>query len=373
MSKKSCFAVSAVFLLFLAFFFIMNLVTPDIEFSERENRYLQTLPKFTFSSLFSGEYISDFETYSTDQFPYRDTWITMKAALELASGKRENNGVILCESETLIEPFEAPDASVIEQNISSVNTLAEKADIPVYFALIPGKSDIWSNLLPANTPNDSQRSLIESAYSQTEAQTVDMYAVLSAHSDEYIYYRTDHHWTTLGAYYGYTALYEAMGLEYRPLSYFTPETVSEEFYGTTYSSSGFSWVKPDSMDLYVEDPGTLTIQNYLDGTAADGVLYDMSYLEKKDKYSVFFGGNTPLLQIHTGVEDGERILILRDSYADSLIPFLLSDFSEIHVIDLRYYKASIQEYLTEHHIDRVAVLYSVDTFSTDNNLFLLTR
>lgn len=373
MSKKACFAVSAVFLGFIAFFFVVNLITPDAEFSERENRYLETLPKFSFSSLFSGEYIPDFETYSTDQFPYRDTWITMKAALELASGKTENNGVILCENGTLIEPFDAPDAETISKNVSSVNVLAEEAGVPVYFALIPGKSAVWAGMLPTNTPNDSQKSFIENAYGQSIAQTVDMEAALAAHGGEYIYYRTDHHWTTRGAYYGYAALCAAMGIDAVPLSEFTPETVSKNFYGTTYSSSGFSWVKPDCIDFYVNDPGTLDITNYLDGTPSDGVLYDRSFLDKKDKYSTFFGGNTPLLQIRTEANDGERILILRDSYADSMAPFLLSNFAEIHMIDLRYYKASILDYIAEHEIDRVVVLYSVDNFSTDNNIFLLSR
>ncbi len=373
MNRKASWAVSAVFLAFIAFFFFWNLITPDIEFSERENRYLETMPKFSFDALFSGEFISDFETYSTDQFPYRDAWITMKAALELAAGKDENNGVYLCENDTLIEPFEMPDDETLSKNMTFVNILTEHAGVPVYFALIPGKSDIYADLLPAYTPNDSQLTFIQNAYAQSNAQTIDMYAALLTHQSEYIYYRTDHHWTTRGAYYGYAALCEAMGIAPTPLDTFSPKTVSDHFYGTTYSSSGFSWIQPDQIDLYVEDPGTLTIQNYMDGSAADGVLYDTSYLNQKDQYSMFFGGNTPLLQIQTGLQEGERLLILRDSYADSMAPFLLSNFSEIHMIDLRYYKASILDYITENDIDRVAVLYSVSNFATDSNLFLMSR
>ena len=373
MNKKSCFAVSAVFLVFLAFFFIVNLLTPDVEFSERENRYLETLPKFSFSALFSGEYIADFEKYSTDQFPWRDAWITLKAATELATGKKENNGVILCENDTLIEPFQKPDSEEMEKNITAVNTLAENAGVPVYFALIPGKAQIWSNLLPANTPNDSQADFIDEIYRKIQTQTIDMNAALAQHAEEYIYYRTDHHWTTLGAYYGYAALCDAMELEATPLSNFSPETVTDEFYGTTYSSSGFSWVSPDQIDLYVKESDAFTITNYLDGTPSKGVLYDWSYLDKKDKYSLFFGGNTPWIQIQTGNTEGEKILLLRDSYADSLAPFLFSNFSEVHMIDLRYYKASILSYIAEQEIDRVVVLYSVDNFSTDSNIFLMGR
>ncbi len=372
MNKKALWAEALIFLAFIGAFFILNLVLPDRQFSEQENRYLQMRPEFSFKSLFSGDYTSKFETYTTDQFTFRDEWITLKAASELALGKQENNDVHLCENGTLIEGFKRPENSVLDSNMSALNTLVGNTDAKVYFALIPDKSDLYSSLLPKNVPNDSEKEVIDYCYGQSNATNVDIYSALSAHTDEYIFYRTDHHWTSLGAYYGLSALAESMGLPCPALdSYTDRHVVSEEFYGTTWSSSGFSWVAPDTMEIFVNAPEGLKVTSYPQGSPVEGKLYDFSFLEKKDKYSMFMGGNCPMHVIETGNEDKPSLLILRDSYTDSLIPFLLDDFSEIHVLDLRYYRASLKAYIEQNDFDNVLVCYSVSNFCSDSNIFLL--
>lgn len=372
MNKKALWAEALIFLAFIGAFFILNLVLPDRQFSEQENRYLQMRPEFSFKSLFSGDYTSKFETYTTDQFTFRDEWITLKAASELALGKQENNDVHLCENGTLIEGFKWPESSVLDSNMSALNTLVGNTDAKVYFALIPDKSDLYSSLLPKNVPNDSEKEVIDYCYGQSNATNVDIYSALSAHTDEYIFYRTDHHWTSLGAYYGLSALAESMGLPCPALdSYTDRHVVSEEFYGTTWSSSGFSWVDPDTMEIFVNAPESLKVTSYPQGSPVEGKLYDFSFLEKKDKYSMFMGGNCPMHVIETGNEDKPSLLILRDSYTDSLIPFLLDDFSEIHVLDLRYYHASLKAYIEQNDFDNVLVCYSVSNFCSDSNISLL--
>lgn len=372
MNKKALWAEALIFLAFIGAFFILNLVLPDRQFSEQENRYLQMRPEFSFKSLFSGDYTSKFETYTTDQFTLRDEWITLKAASELALGKQENNDVHLCENGTLIEGFKRPENSVLDSNMSALNTLVGNTDAKVYFALIPDKSDLYASLLPKNAPNDSEKEVIDYCYGQSNATNVDIYSALSAHTDEYIFYRTDHHWTSLGAYYGLSALAESMGLPCPALdSYTDRHVVSEKFYGTTWSSSGFSWVDPDTMEIFVNAPESLKVTSYPQGSPVEGKLYDFSFLEKKDKYSMFMGGNCPMHVIETGNEDKPSLLILRDSYTDSLIPFLLDDFSEIHVLDLRYYRASLKAYIEQNDFDNVLVCYSVSNFCSDSNIFLL--
>ena len=374
MSKKALWIEAIVFLAFIFAFFILNTALPDREFSEQENRSLQQRPPFSFDELFSGQYTKDFETYTTDQFTLRDEWITLKAASELALGKRQNNGMFLCDGGTIIEPYEAPEDGKLEANMEALNKLVANTDADVYFALIPGKSDIWAHMLPQNAPRDSEKAAIDYCYSLSDAVNVDIYGKLEEHSSEYIYYRTDHHWTTLGAYYGFSALAESMGLDCPDISeYSGRETVSEEFYGTSWSSSGFSWVEPDSMEIFVTEPEGLEITNYPQGSPVEGQLYDWSRLEVKDKYSFFYGGNTPLLEIETGVEGAPSLLILRDSYMDSLSPFLLEGYSRIHILDLRYYRASLSDYIAQNGFDDVLVCYSIDNFSTDSNIFLLGR
>ena len=377
MTKRAHWVQVLLFLVFIGGFFLLNLILPSREFSPTENRQLQQAPKFTLDDLFSGEFTSKFEKYTTDQFAFRDTWIMLKAGSELALGKKENNKVYLCDRSygnadtLLVERFDAPADSTIQSNVNALNQLVEKTGVPVYFALIPGAGEIWKDCLPANAPMDSQKEVIDKAYALSEAVNVDMYGALNEHREEYIFYRTDHHWTTRGAYYGYTALADAMGFPARDISSYDVETVSTDFCGTIYSSSGFFWVEPDYIQRWVEQGENVSITNYPEGKPVMGTLYDDSYLDKKDKYSSFMGGNTPLIQIDTGVEGKPKLLIVRDSYMDSEIPFLLEDFSEIHVLDLRYYKAGLSAYVQQYGIDEILVCYSVYNFSTDTNIFLL--
>lgn len=370
MNKKALWVQTLILLLFLAAGFILHIAIPDKSFSQQENRMLQTLPEFSFKDLFSGEFMTDFEDYVTDQFPLRDKWISLKARTELATGKDQNNGIYLCENQQLLECFTYPSQEALDTNLQAVNALAEKNDIPVYFALIPSSAEIYSELLPEGAPNDSQRELIEYAYSASPANCIDVYSALEEHAGEKIYYRTDHHWTSLGAYYGYTAIAQAMGFEPVALNSYTEKVVTQDFLGTVYSSSGFSWIEPESISTYVEQ-GSAVITNYPSGSAVESSLYVESFLQEKDKYSYFYGGNTPLLTIQTENTDAPSLLIIRDSYMDSLSPFMFEHFSNIHIIDLRYFRTSLSAYIQQNNIDNILVCYSVANFSTDGNIFMM--
>ena len=371
MKKTANYWVVIVFLGFIVLAFALRLCLPAREFSERENRYLQQRPAFSFSSLFSGDYTARFESYTTDQFPFRDMWTTVKARCEILTGKRENNGVYYCGDGVLISRFDAPDDSVILENAGFVHELTDNLDVPVYFALIPGAAEIQPERLPQNAPTDSQRDVIELAYAESGAQNIDMLSALSEHGDEYIFYRTDHHWTTLGAFYGYNALRGALGLSPAELLSYDRQTASESFYGTAYSSSGFSWVPPDTIEVFVPDDGSVSVTNFNTGSPEASSLYDEAALDKKDKYTFFLGGNSPRISVETENAEKPSICIIRDSYADCFVPFLLSDFSRIDLLDLRYYKESISAYVRDGDFDMVLVMYSVSNFSTDSNLFML--
>lgn len=376
MSKRYCIFLSALFCAFLAVFLVAGAVSPDQSFSQLENRTLQQLPTPTVETVLNGKFMSDFETYTTDQFPGRDAWVDLKARTEKAMGKQENNSVYFCKEDTLITRFDTPDAQNVANNLSYVDQFAQKAGVPVYFSLIPGAAEIWSDRLPEGAPNASQTDLLTQAQAATQANWYDTYPSLWAHRDEDIFYRTDHHWTSLGAYYGYTALADAMGLEPVPLSEYAKTTVSTAFYGTVFSSSGVRWVRPDVIDTYVPDDG-ITVTSYTYDKNGNPVeeprqLYDKSFLAVKDKYAMFLGGQQSLGVIRTGRE-GPKLLLIRDSYTDSLAPFLTAHYSEIHLIDLRYYKLSVADYIKQNGIDAAVVLYSVPNFVTDSNLVWLGR
>lgn len=377
MSKKYAVFITALFLSFLGVFFVANALTPDVAFSPMENRALAQRPQLSRDSLLSGSFMEDFEEYVTDQFVLRDQWIALKAGAEYVAGKRENNGVYLCDQETLIARFDPPATDrarrLIDQNFGHVDAFAGLAGVPVYFSLIPGKVSLWADRLPDGAPNDDEGQYLSRGAALQGPTWLDVNAALSAHKDEDIYYRTDHHWSSLGAYYGYRALVEGMGLDPKPLSDFTPTVASDQFYGTTFSSSGVRWVKPDTIELYVPQEAA-SVTNYYNTDPTPGRLYDLDKLKEKDKYSMFLGGNKPLTVVKSNVapDGAPKLLLVRDSYADSLAPFLSYHFSEVHLVDPRYYKTSMAQYVKDNAIDAALVLYSVSNFTTDASLFVLS-
>ena len=388
MTKRYCIFITALFCAFIGVFLVANAVSPDRTFSEVENRNLEQLPAVDFGTpeklfrdgnFFNGQFMRDFETYTTDQFIGRDAWVDLKARTERALGKKENNDVYFADNDTLITRFDQPAADRVTENLNYVNKFVENVDIPVVFSLIPTQACIWADRLPEGAPNASQTDLMAQAQGAvTGATWADVYTPLMEHKDEDIFYRTDHHWTSLGAYYGYTGLASALGYTPVPLSEYTPTVRSTEFYGTVFSSSGVRWVKPDTITTYVPDDGITVVSHTYDNSGnpveEQRALYVESFLSVKDKYSMFLGGNQSLgVVTNTNNPDGPKLLIIRDSYADSLVPFLTAHYSEIHLIDPRYYHLSVKDYVEQNGIDQALVLYSVPNFVTDGNLFWITR
>ena len=388
MTKRYCIFITALFCAFIGVFLAANAVSPDRAFSEMENRNLEQLPEVDFGTpeklfrdgnFFNGQFMRDFETYTTDQFVGRDFWVGLKSSTERALGKKENNNVYFADQDTLITRFDQPDAGDVTDNLNYVNNFVENVDIPVVFSLIPTQACIWADRLPEGAPNASQTDLLSQAQGAVSGATwADVYTPLMEHKDEDIFYRTDHHWTSLGAYYGYTGLAQALGYTPVPLSDYDATVRSTEFYGTVFSSSGVRWVRPDTITTYVPEDG-ITVVSHTYDNAGNPVeepreLYVESFLSVKDKYSMFLGGNQSLGVVkNANNPDGPKLLILRDSYADSLVPFLTAHYSEIHLIDPRYYHLSVKDYVEQNGIDQALVLYSVPNFVTDGNMFWITR
>ena len=380
MSKQYSIFITALFCLFTFGFGIALILSPSRDFSDQENRFLAQFKAPTLDTLRSGKFMESFEDYVTDQFPLRDQWIQLKAYSERALGKQENNKVYFGGNGTLFAQFQVPSEEELEQKAGYVNKLGANLDVPVYFSLVPDKSFVLADLLPANAPNVDDGSTIEKARGLCGdgVTFVDLRNALAGRND---FYRTDHHWTTLGAQHAWEALRAGMGLtgqagdtdglSYQGLSY---TQVSDSFYGTTYSSSGAAWVEPDSIYTVIPEGGTrgrTTVDRYPEGVAIPGGLYYPEKLEVKDKYAYFLGGNQPLCVIKNPDAENGRLLVIRDSYADCLAPFLSEAFQEVHLFDLRYNNTSLKKYVADNGIDQVLVLYSAANFSTDQNLFKL--
>ena len=370
--------LAAFFCVFLGGLLAWHVLLPDRDRSDVENRTLAQFPEFSWEDLKDGSFTEGVEAYFADQFPLRDQWTGLKARTEQALGKREFNGVYLC-GDALIAKVEPPKDGLEEKNLSYVSRLAESAEVPVYLGLIPSAAEIWRDRLPRGAESWDQAAFIARGLELEGVEPIDFLTALRDHAGERtwegIFYRTDHHWTTLGAYYGYAALMEALG---RGEEVPEPEAVkardlpvSNGFQGTLYSQSGIHWLEPDSIEFWVEESG-LTVTSWRDGTPKEAGLYDWDYLGKKDKYSAFLGGNQPLCVIKNPEGEG-KLLLIRDSYADSLAPFLALRFEEVHLLDPRYYRYSAAKYAEDKGLDAIAVVYSVPNFITDRNLVLLTQ
>lgn len=366
-ARISQVVTAVLFCAFLAGFGLLHILLPDRNFSPVENRTLSSMPDFSWSALVDGSYTSRLEKYLEDQFPLRDGWMGLKNRYEYLLGKREFHGVYLC-GDRLIHKIE--DASRAEQNIAYLQKLTELTDIPVYLGLIPTAAEVYRDQLPAGAENFDQAAYLKKVReSVPDAVWVDMEKWMDGASGVSLFYRTDHHWTSAGAWHGYAALMEAMGEPFEPLG--TPETVSENFYGTLYSSSGVHWLAPDTIERYVAGE-SVTVENFEKGETHG--LYVDSFLGEKDKYASFLGGNTPLYIIRNPeAASEEKLLVVRDSYSDAMAPFLSQYFAEIHLVDLRYYRTSVVEYARENGMDRIFVCYSVENFVKDLDAVFMGR
>ena len=371
MKKSHNLLIIIIFCLFLGGLGLASVLMPDKRFSEMENRNLRPLPELTVNKVTSGRFMTEAESYASDQVVLRDAWVAIKALGEVLSGKQENNGIYFSGEDTLIRRVEKPEMDLVEGNIQKLLDFAAQTEVPVYFGLIPTAASVWQDKLPEGAPTADEKVWTKWLYERSGAENIDIASALEVHSDEPIYYRTDHHWTSLGAFYGANAILNALGLEELNLSDYAPTVVSESFLGTNYSSANAWWASPDTITAYIPEEGKEVISNFT-GREEPGRLYVPEQLEVKNKYAYFLGGNQPLCVIRSQAE-GQKILVIRDSYSDCLAPFLTERFSEVHLFDLRYNRLSPQDYIRENDIDMVLILYSIETYFSDENQFLLTR
>lgn len=366
---------ACVFLALVGGLAVLNLFAPSRTFSENENRYLAQWPAFSAEALLDGSYTAGIEAYVTDQFVFRDGWVGVKTLTEQALQKHVSNGVYFAKDQYLIEQFDAVDRERYEKNLAFVAQFAQRAEqelgAEVHTMLVPTASMILADRLPANAPELDQQALLAQAAAALPG-FVDVSGALAAHSAEALYYRTDHHWTSLGAYYVYAHWREQQGFQPPALADYTQQTLSTTFFGTNWSKASLYTVPPDTITALLLEPlPPYTVWYEGDDVPRDSI-YELAHLAGKDKYSVFLNANQPLTRIETGSPSGGKLLLIKDSYANTFVQPLLGDYSEIYVVDLRYFKLSVHDFIKEHGIDQVLVLYNIKNFAGDSNLFYLT-
>ncbi len=349
-------------------FFAAGIIMPDKSFSENENKVLAGSPEFSLDRLLDGRFTSGYEDYISDQFPLRDEWIGAKSLLERALFKTENNGVAYGADGYLFPKMFSFDEEQLAKNLEAVRVFAENSPCDVYFAVVPSSSYILKDLLPEGLPSVDEGYFIGEMheYLSGACDIINAKDTLSIHRDEYIYYKTDHHWTSYGAYLAYRLFAEKAG--FRPLDYesLSPRTV-DGFLGTSYSKAKNAWVEPDTI-TYFDFDAELTVG----GETHDG-LYNSEQFTKRDKYAAFLYGNSPYTEIDSGDGEGkkESLLVIKDSYADCLVPYLTEHYRHITLVDLRYFKGNMSE-LRDSGFDDILIIYGFSDMCNDVNIPLLS-
>ncbi|CEN21433.1 DHHW family protein [Paraclostridium sordellii] len=362
--------MTIMFLLTIFAFVCLNTIIKDKEFSENENRILQQKPKFTFDRLFEGRYTKKYEKYTVDQIVGRDGFIKVKTKVDWLLGKNSENGVYKGKDGYLIENFNKPNKEYLKENIKAINKFANKhKDINQYMLIAPNSVNILSDKLPNFAPVYDQDKYLEELDKSIDNKVkfINVSDSLKEHKNEYIYYKTDHHWTTLGAYYAFLDFANQAGLDVNPNGY-EKYRVSNDFYGTLYSKSGYK-VDPDKVDIFTpKDKNDQVIVEYKEEKKKSPTIYNSEALKKKDKYEVFLGGNHPLVDIKTTSESDKVLLLVKDSYANSFVQFLTHYYKEIIMVDPRYYYEDIEKLIKDKNITDMLYLYNSNTFFNDSSL-----
>ena len=364
--------IGMLFILVLFLFMFINLAVPDREMSEKENRMLETRPVLSMSTVLDGEFMEQWENYQSDQFAGRDCWRSVKDFLDRLGGSKMENGVYMGKSGQVVEEMEVPDDGQSEANLSAIVDFAEKyPDVQTSVMLVPDAACILSDRLPAFAGVEDQKQLLGVAEQRLgdDVNWIDAVSVLNNHVSDKLYYKTDHHWTTLAAFYVFRESAVSLGIDGEVGENFASYTISDDFNGVLASKSGVGLSEKETNDIYVPTQGDDdVVVNYVDEGRKTTSLYDSSKLETRDQYGVFLGGNSSVIDIRTVSPEKKRLLVLKDSFANCFIPFLAPYYREIVVVDPRYYSGTIGDIMDTYRITDALVLYSGNTFFTDNHL-----
>ena len=372
------------FAVFLYALTIASLLTPPREDSVMENRKLAQKPKLTVSSLLAvrtaDKYTQKYETFMNDQFIGRDGWITLKSICESALGKIENNGVVYGRNGYMFDKFTSLDERRLNLNIQTVTEFvnAYGADTPVTVAIVPNSYQTLEDELPAGLDNINQAAEIEALYKQIPeaAHKLDLLPVMRKSADAgQAYYRTDHHWTTRGAYAAYHAFVSSRGLQAADWDQLASVRRDQPgFYGTYYNKCKLFSAKPDTIEWYDIPIDSMTIAG-----KEMGGMYDMEKWDQHNKYDAFLWSNNDLTIIRSqnnlNHEEGKttRILLIKDSYGNSFAPFLTYSYDEVWVVDPRFLMTPMSELMTQNTFDDVLILYNFKSFAEDSNIYTISK
>lgn len=367
--------------LFVAFIFAMAIwfiINPKADYSSSEKRYLQKFPDASFENISSGDFGEQFETFFADHFPSRNMWVGFNAYYTLGLGNNGASGVYNCANGYLINKPVSTENN-LKKNMGAITDFKQiMGDVPVTAMFAPSTGYIASDALPLihdSYNDDLYFPEIQKLLNDGSVDFVDLRdSFKSAYSDgAQLYYRTDHHWTTQGAYLAYRELCAKLQIEPAQQSSFKVESY-KNFYGTTYSSSGFWLTQPDTVEVWRNHSNTDNIHvKITEGTEVkeSDSMYFYSHIDEDDKYPVFLDGNHALTEITNSRAKGGTILLIKDSFSHCLAPFLAENYKKVILVDMRYYKQDVSQIAADEKPEQIVVLYGIDNILTDTDIVWL--
>ena len=338
-------------------------------YSPVEKRELQTRPEISITKVLDGRFQKKYESYLRDQFPGRDHWVSFQTDMELFMGKNEIHNVYIGKNHYLLEHYTEKefDPQQISKNLQALEKFVGKTkqNADVHVMMVPTKSWVLREKLPAFAPHYKEQKFYDALQQKLEKEDVliSVEPVLDAHKEEEIYYQTDHHWTTLGAWYAYEQYTKAVGGDLqRAQGKKKFRCISKDFYGTTYAKINYAR-QADKIEIY--EPADKLRVVYNMGEKKTKTLYDFSFLKTADQYSVFTGGNQAVLEITGGIKNGKTLLLIKDSFANSILPFLAEDYEKLVVVDLRQLNVSGDRLLEMFSPTDILILYNSAQFAQD--------
>lgn len=362
------YPISILVLTIILFITIIDISNKDKNFSNFENKSLAQRPVFYFDDFLKGRFSKDYERYINDQFVFRDTWIDLKSRSEYLLGKIENNNIIYGKDNFLFEKYEKVDEENLAKNIDSVLGFIKK--IPnnnVNFMIIPSSYTIYKDYLPYGINLVDQEFYINNIYNYlsnyNNTKTISLIDIFKENNDKYIYYKTDHHWTSFGSYLAYSEFVKNNNLSLVDINNLNKHEVNN-FYGTYFSKSKNFNAESDLITYY--DVPNLSVS--IDGVPVDNIN-DNSKWSSSDKYSAFLRGNNGLTIIqNNNISNNNKILVLKDSFGNSFIQYLVNNYKEVYVVDLRGFIGSFNEFFKSNNFDDVLIMYNFINLADDVNI-----
>ncbi len=372
-------ALLALFIFLLVGFSVLNLFWPKRDMSELENRKLAQIPAFSVKALLNGTWFGDLSEYVQDQVAFRDGLIDLESAFNnLVFAKTEEGGILLGKDGWMFTKlFDISDSTQkqLDKNLQAVTSFASRHPGKVTFLLAPSASVIYPEMLPAGAPMVDENAMLDDIFAQVSsaADVIDMRPVFTQQKEQYLYYKTDHHWTTQGAYLAYEQFCQLKGLSPFDTNAYQAESVPG-FYGTHYSATRRWNVQPDTITYYPLDNPMTIFDIGAETEYTPRTTESMINTEKfgtRDKYAAFLDGNNGYSVIEGNGEGS--ILVVKDSYANCFVPFLTANYEKIGVVDLRNFSYGLDSTIESEGYDQILILYNFQTFIADNRVVYMDR